>query len=629
MPAAQPSLDEAFLRRAVEAADLNALRTALVQVTGDEALREFGPVPTMDEPTQARLVDRCVEILEGDRSDWAPRVPADDELLELMDLTLGAATQPEHFEIRKKYLSFEQYPFSFAPESAPVAVPDNFEVAIIGAGFSGVAMAIQLTQLGIPFTIYERRAEIGGTWSFNQYPDIRVDTMSLTYELCLDQPHPWSEYFARGAEVRGYLETVAERHDLTSKISLDHALERACFDEESSTWQLAFARSDGRIVESTANVVVSAAGLFATPTTPDLPGADVFEGEILHPTQWTSEHSAKGKRVAVVGNGSTGVQLLAPIAREADQTTVFQRTPQWISPRPGYGEPIEPEVQWLLDHVPGYWNWYRYSAIIGLFTWHEDFLIPDAAWEATGGHITQRSEELRGVLLEYIKAEIGDRPDLLEKLVPNHAPMVRRPVVDNGWYRAITREDVELVTEEIARFTPTGVETTDGKHYELDLVVFATGYKVDHYLWPAEYEGLGGVNLRDYWAPESPRAYLGLMVPSFPNLFIMYGPNSQPVSGGVSLPCWMQIWSAYMAQCLCRMFETGASRVAVREDAFRSFNERLDAEAQGLAFITDTGSVEKNYYVDASGRLLVNTPFETAQLYPMMKAPDPDEVEFS
>ncbi|MEM9175507.1 MAG: NAD(P)/FAD-dependent oxidoreductase [Myxococcota bacterium] len=620
--------DTAFFRRAAEVADLNALRTALYQTTHDAALLDFGPVAGLDEAEQARLRARCVELLDGDRSGWAPRVPDDDELLRLMDLTLGVPTKPGHFEIRKKFLNFEPYPFSFVPEGGKPDVPEGFEVAIIGAGFSGVAMAIQLDQLGVPYTIFERRGELGGTWSANQYPDIRVDTMTLTYELCLDRPHRWSEYFARGAEVRGYLKDVAERHGIAPKLRVDHALESARFDESSSRWSLGFSRSDGTQVTHEANVVVSAAGLFSTPTTPDLPGKESFEGEILHPTQWTSAHSASGKRVAVVGNGSTGVQLLSPIAEAADQTIVFQRTPQWISPRPGYGEPIGEEKRWLLEHLPGYWNWYRYSAIIGLFTWHEDFLLPDPEWEAQGGHITRKSEELQAMLLDYIKAKIGDRPDLLEKLVPNHAPMVRRPVVDNGWYEAITRDDVELVTEGIARFTPKGVETTDGKHYEVDLVVFATGYKVDHYLWPAEYEGEGGQNLRDYWAPESPRAYLGLMVPRFPNLFIMYGPNSQPASGGVSLTAWMQIWSAYAAQCLCRMFAEGHTKVGVKEEAFLEFNRKLDEEASGMAFLTDSGSVEKNYYVDGSGRLLVNTPFEVADLYPLMARPDPDELDF-
>ena len=292
---------------------------------------------------------------------------------------------------------------------------------------------------------------------------------------------------------------------------------------------------------------------------------------------------------------------------------VFQRTPQWIAPRPNYGRPVEPEVRWLFDNLPGYWNWCRYTSIIGLMTWHEDFLIPDPEWEKQGGTITQKSEELREFMIGYIKEQIGDRPDLLEKLVPDYAPMVRRPVVDNRWYQTLTRDNVELVTSGIERITKDGIETADGKHHEVDLIVFATGFEVDQFLWPADYYGKGGVRLRDYWAPESPRAYLGMMVPHFPNFFMLYGPNSQPVSGGISLPSWFQIWAAYIAQCLDTMIEEGHSQVAVTEPAYRSYNVQTDAVGSELAFIKDTRSIERNYYVDGAGRLLVNTPYETGR----------------
>jgi 4-hydroxyacetophenone monooxygenase len=261
-------------------------------------------------------------------------------------------------------------------------------------------------------------------------------------------------------------------------------------------------------------------------------------------------------------------------------------------------------------------------------TWHEDFLIPDPEWEKKGGHITQKSEELRDFMIGYIKEQIGDRPDLLEKLVPDYAPMVRRPVVDNGWYKALTRDDVELVTSGIERLTKSGIETADGKHHDVDFIVLATGFEVDQFLWPAEYHGQKGVNLRDYWAPHSPRAYLSMMVPHFPNFFMLYGPNSQPVSGGISLLSWFQIWAAYIAQCLHTMFEEGHAQVLVKKEAFEAFNAEQDAVGSELAFIKDTNSVERNYYVDKEGRLLVNTPYETAELYAMMKAPNRDDLEF-
>lgn len=621
-------LDSAFFRRAVEASDLAALRVALYQNTGDPMLAEFGPVATLDEGDRARLADRAVELLEKGVEGFERRVPSDEETRALMDLVLGVPTRDEHFEIRRKFLAFTPYPFQHERPEGAAPVPPGFEVAIIGAGPAGVSMAVQLERLGVPYVLYERRHEIGGTWSVHKYPDIRVDTLSITYEFSFDDEYPWSEYFARGGEVRKYLEFICDKYGVRDHIRLGHDLEDARFDDESSTWHLTFDGPDGERIERDVNMVVSAAGVFSKAKRPDIEGLDEFEGTIVHPTQWTSDLEVEGKRVAVIGNGSTGVQLMAPVAAKAEHVSVFQRTPQWISPRPNYGRAIEPEVRWLLDNVPGYWNWSRYTSIIGLMTWHEDFLIPDPEWEKQGGHITKKSDELREILIGYIKDQIGDRPDLLEKLVPDYAPMVRRPVVDNGWYKALTRDNVDLVTSGIERLTKSGIETSDGKHHDVDLIVFATGFEVDQFLWPAEYHGEKGVNLRDYWGPRSPRAYLGMMIPRFPNFFILYGPNSQPVSGGVSLPSWFQIWAAYIAQCLDTMFEEGHAKVTVKESAFEAYNDHLDAVGSELAFIKDTNSVERNYYVDADGRLVVNTPHETAELYDLMKAPKREELEF-
>jgi 4-hydroxyacetophenone monooxygenase len=621
-------VDAAFIRRAVEASDLAALRAALYQASGDPELAELGPVASLGPADRARLVARAAHLLETGLDGYTLRVPSDEELRRLMDLVLGVPTRDEHFVVRRGMLGFEQFPFVYARPEGPLELPEGFEVAIIGAGLAGIAMAVQLDRLGVPYVVYERRSEIGGTWSANKYPDIRVDTLSITYEYTFEDQYPWREYFARGEEVREYIEFIARKYGVQGRVRLGHALEAASFDERRGTWRLTLLRSDGTREEREANAIVSAAGLFSTPKTPDLPGLEEFEGTILHPTRWPSGLDLAGKRVAVIGNGSTGVQLLAPVAEEALRVHVFQRTAQWIAPRPHYGEAVEPEVRWLLDHVPGYWNWCRYTSLIGLFTWHEDFLVPDPEWERRGGHITKKSEDLRDFLVGYIEQQIGDRPDLLERLVPDYAPMVRRPVVDNGWYKALTRENVELVTDGIARLTRTGIETVDGRQREVDLIVFATGYDVVKYLWPAEYRGEGGVKLREFWG-DDPRAYLGMLVPRFPNLFILYGPNSQPVSGGISLPSWFQIWAAYIAQCLTAMVEGGHATVAVSESAFEEFNARQDAEASGMAFVTDKRSVERNYYLNASGRLQVNTPFETADLYAMQKAPKLDDLEFS
>ena len=619
------TVDSSFLRRAVEASDLAALRAALLQSSNDEELAKLGPVAELDDDARGRLMDRAVHLLATELPTYERRVPSDDELRRLMDLVLGVPTRDEHFEVRKRMLALEPFSFLLPRDTETPRPPEGFHVAVIGAGLAGIAMAVQLERLGIPYTVFERRHEVGGTWSINRYPDIRVDTASITYEYSFDDQHPWTEYFARGPEVRAYIESMAKKYGVFEHIRFEYDLEDATFDEKRSVWQLRF-RSGDREVRSEANAVVSASGLFSNPKLPDLPGLDEFEGAVVHPTRWPDDLDLEGKRVAVVGNGSTGVQLLAPIAEEAAQVHVFQRTPQWISPRLNYGRKVEPEVRWLLENVPGYWNWCRYTSLIALFTWHEDFYIPDPDWERQGGHITKKSEDLRDFLIQYIREQVDDRADLVEKLIPNYAPMVRRPVVDNRWYRSLTRDNVELVTSGIARLTPSGLVTEDGRRRDVDAIVFATGYDVLKYVWPAEYHGLGGANLHELWAEESPRAYQGMMVPGFPNFFMLYGPNSQPISGGISLPSWFQIWSGYIAQCLLALFAGGHGQVAVTREAYETFNQRLDAEAKGLAFAKDANSIDRNYYVDAEGVLKVNTPFETAELYAMQKAPNFDDL---
>ena len=235
---------------------------------------------------------------------------------------------------------------------------------------------------------------------------------------------------------------------------------------------------------------------------------------------------------------------------------------------------------------------------------------------------TSLDDKRRQVLLVTLKADL-DRVSDIAREKKRFTTTERATEISRT-----TRDNVELVDSGIARLTPRGIETVDGKHRDVDLIVFATGYDVIKYLSPADYRGQGGRSLREFWGDDA-RAYLGLLVPHFPNLFMLYGPNSQPVSGGISLPSWFQIWAAYVAQCLVAMFDGEHAAISVTGSAFEEYNKRLDAEASGMAFVTDKGSAAKNYYLNSSGRLQVNTPFETADLYAMQKVPDFDDLEFS
>ena len=556
------------------------------------------------------------------------RTPSDDEINTMLDMVLGVPTSEGDFELRKMVLSFEDFP-GFADWTTPgTKAPKDFHVAIIGGGFNGIATGVQLEQLGIDFTLYERREELGGTWSIHKYPDIRVDTLSASYEFSFEKNYQWTEYFARGPEVKAYLTHIATKFGVMDHVAFEHDLVEARFNDETKLWHVTFRLPDGSTVSRDVNVIVSAAGLFANPNLPDFPGIEDFGGLVIHPSRWPEGVDLSDKRVGVIGNGSTGVQLLARVAEMSKHVEMFQRTPQWISPRDKYGQHVEPEITWLLGAVPGYWNWCRITSIMHLFNFDKDFLIRDEEFEKSGGQISAKSEFVRNMLLDYIATETGGRQDLIDKLIPDYAPMVRRPIVDNGWYRALTRDNVELITDDIVRFFDGGIETADGRLHELDVVVSATGFDIVKYLWPAEYYGREGLNLHEKWEEESPMAYVGMLVPGFPNLFTLYGPNSQPVSGGVALPAWYQMWAGFIARCLVRMIEENLSTVEVTEEAFRHYNDRLVEESQKLIMVTEEASAKKNYYVNANGRMQVNAPWETHEYYRMTSYPDPEAVIF-
>ena len=634
-------MDESFVRRAVESADINAVRMALLTATGDEQLAAMKPVRavvrggagiTYALPAEDReiVIAKAVKFLLTEAPHHTPRTLDDDELRAMMENAAGGEPlTDEQFGVRRSIPAFDKFPHFQAWQGPPPPIPEGFHVAIIGAGFSGVAMAVQLEQLGLPYTIYERRFELGGTWSINTYPDARVDTASSNYEYSFEKAYPWSEHFAKQAEVKAYIEHVARKYGVYEHIRFNHDVKAGAFDAASCTWTLEVADEGGERHKVKANFVVSASGLFASPRDLEIEGVETFGGEIVHSTEWSPErHTASGKAVAVIGNGSTGVQLLGRVAEEASQVHVFQRTPQWITPRENYGDPITPEARWILTTMPYLWNWSRYTGAMPNIDLYA-FFVPDPQWQAAGGQFNARNDALRDFLKEYIKQQVDGRQDLIEQLTPDYPVWSRRMIVDNKWYRALLRDNVELVTTPISKITPTGVLTTDGQERPVDMIISAVGFAVEKYVWPADYVGLDGVHLQDRWDAEGVRAYLGMMVHGFPNFFMMYGPNSQNLgAGGGGLQSQMETWTGYIARMIMTVLESGAGSIDVQTPAFNEHNRQLDEAASGLIWMVDETSRERNYYV-INGRLQVNSPFPSVTWHKMLTDPRFEDFDLS
>lgn len=628
--------DRKFVERAVADADVNVLRMALFQATRDPAIaavraeRVAGMVAdtVVFSDDDADLIrSKAVEYLMAGELADEDQTPSTEEITDLIRMAEARHLESDDLFMRRQILSFPAWPFQ-REWTGTKCVPDGYSVAIIGAGFSGIAMGVQLARLDIPFTIYERRSEIGGVWSINTYPDVRVDTLSASYEYSFEKKYPWTEYFATQSEVRAYLDHVARKHGVYEHIVFDADVTSARFDDAAKTWTLTVAVAEQAPTTAVANVVVAASGLFATPRELPAPGAAEFSGQIVHTTEWNDSIDYAGKHVAIIGNGSTGVQLLSKVASEAASVTVYQRTPQWISPRARYGEAISDELQWLFQTMPFYWNWNKYIAGFASNDLRE-LLIADEQWIADGGVVNKRNDAMREMLVGYISSQVKGREDLIEKLIPDYPPMTRRPVVDNQWYASLTRDNVELVTTPIERLTEGGVQTSDGAVRDADLVIAAVGFQTEKFLWPTEYVGANGVSLEDVWKVQGAQAHLGMTVPGFPNLFMLYGPNSQPVASGAGLPIWLETWCAYIAEGILAMLGNGYASMDIRREAFDHYNEQLHKEACRLIYLSQTSATRKNYYVNQWGRLQVSAPWDGEEYFAMCVHPRLGDFDFA
>jgi 4-hydroxyacetophenone monooxygenase len=625
----QAGSDE-FVRRAVELADPNVLRIVLLQLTGNPRLRAMPlhratgragalSVAALSEADAAEVQRLAAGFLLSGQPGAVTDVPGDGLLRQLMEIMTAETITDREFGYRREELSMSEVPFAASWSDGRPAAAGDYEVAVIGAGFSGIAVALQLQRLGIRYTIYERRHEIGGTWSINRYPDARVDSTSFIYQFNFEKNYPWSQYYAPRHEVREYLEFVARKHGVYDHIVLNADVTRGRFDEASSTWELHVARPGGAVQTETANFVITASGLFSSPRPLDIQGAGDYRGELIHSTQWRPDTDVAGQSVAIIGNGSSGVQILAPIAERARQVYVMQRTPQWIAPAEGYGAPVEPETRWLLDTLPYYWNWLCYSKLVPYLTM-AGAQTADPHWQASGGLVSERNDATRAGLTQYLTAQVQGREDLVQRLVPDYPPLSRRLIIDNGWYRALLRDNVELVTEGIAAISPHGPILVSDRKLDVDIIVAAVGFVTTKYVWPAEYAGRGGQTLQARWDLESPRAHLGITVPGFPNFFMLYGPNSQTRASG--LLSFVEQWARYAVLCIARVIESGGSTIEVTEKAFRDYNDALDAASEQVIWNLAPGG--RNYYLNEQGRNQVSAPWVAADSYAMLLAPDPD-----
>jgi 4-hydroxyacetophenone monooxygenase len=486
-----------------------------------------------------------------------------------------------------------------------VAPDRRFRVVVIGAGMSGLLAAHRLRQAGLDVTVVEKNHDVGGTWLDNSYPGCRVDVHNHFYSYTFAPRRDWPGYFSTQDVLLDYFRSVADEHDLRPLIRFGTEVTAVEYDEGTSTWTLQLLEEGGREATLEAEAVVSAVGQLNRPHVPTITGADRFDGPAFHSARWDHSVDLAGRRVAVIGTGASAAQFVPEIADEVAHLDVFQRTPAWFIPTPDYHDEVSAEEQWLFTHVPGYANWYRFW----LFWANIENMLPAVAveegWDNGGASVGALNEGVRQLLVANLQAHLGDHPGLLAKVVPDYPPFAKRAIRDNGsWPAAITRDDVDLLTEPIDEIVADGVVTADGEHRPADVIIYGTGFTASDFLMPMKVVGRGGVDLHEAWGGDA-RAHLGVTLPGFPNLFLLYGPNTNIVVNG-SITYFSECEMTHVLGCLEALLREGARALEPDREAHDAYNARVDEANLRMAW--GVSSVN-SWYKNATGRTAQNWPF--------------------
>ena len=463
-------------------------------------------------------------------------------------------------------------------ESAP-----SPSVVVIGAGFGGIAAAIELRRHGFTdVTILERAGGLGGTWRHNTYPGCACDVPSHLYSFSFAERRDWSRLCSPQAEILHYLEGVAREYGVDRLVVPDTTVSACAWDEHSRRWRIESA--DGRTWESDA--VIVATGQLHQPSTPRLAGVEEFAGHSFHSAAWDHDYDLRGKRVAVIGTGASAVQFIPEIAHQVERLHVFQRSGNWFLPR--RNRPYPPLVRAIIEHVPGV------QACRRRFIYNfGEFLTLMIRHPRTWGQIG------RVWSAAFMRRQLRD-PRVRRQAWPDYTFGCKRVLFSSLYLPALQRPNVTLTTEPIARVNATGIVTADGTEHEVDCVIYGTGFKTTEFMFPMEITGSGGRRLSDAWA-DGPHAHYGIAVPGFPSLFLTYGPNTNTSGGSVIV--YAESQAAYIRQALAHVRASGAAAIEVRADVEAGSDRALQQRFAGTAW-TQCDS----WYRNESGRVVTNWP---------------------
>jgi 4-hydroxyacetophenone monooxygenase len=641
--AGQPfSDDDATIAAALEDVCVPALMCSMVHLTGDPSwirgdirprtaiLNDY--VSGLTDQEQAEVRARALPAIAAWRDAGCPEpaVPSPDLVKELMDFMAAAPVDPAVVEMFADDLHIDgadSHAITWADE-IPAEVRKDFHVLVIGCGESGLLTGIRLDQAGIPYTIVEKTDGPGGTWRDNRYPGARVDIGSHFYCYSFEPSDHWSEYFCRQPELRDYFERVMEKYRIQDNCRFNTEVVTATWNAAASTWAVEVRTPDGSTEVITANVVVSATGALNAPKMPDIPGMDDFTGPSFHSARWPDGLDLRGKRVAQIGAGASGFQISPTIADEVEHLDVFQRTAQWMFPNMNYHRAVPEGDAWAMRHLPFYARWFRFLMFYPASGLSIEFSRMDPNWhdpEVEGRSFSQANYERRYIYENWITSHLEGRPDLIEKSMPHYPPSAKRMLQDNGsWLNCLIKPNVELIRTGIERVTVDGVLTEDGELHPADVIIYATGFRHNDYLFPMTIIGKDGVDLRRQWGHE-PSAYLGISIPNFPNLFCLYGPGTN-LAHGASLIFQSECQVNYVMSAIHELLATGRHAMEPKASVHDEYQEKYESEINQMVWAHP--SVKYSHFKNPDGRIFTLSPWPIPQYWQWTRAVDTDDYEF-
>jgi 4-hydroxyacetophenone monooxygenase len=630
---------------AVKYADPMVFRGLLYQLTGDESIaatlattayirdskpdsasKDFALVQSKADVSNASEVamiqSKAAAFLKSYRDQGAPDIPCGppERLPRSLSLVTGSDIPASELEMWLEQLALDPWARGLVWQGPPPSQDlRKFVVAVIGAGMGGLNAAVQLKHAGIPYFVIEKNDEVGGTWYENQYPGARVDSPSRTYTHIYGVDFEYPNAFCLQRENLRYFKWVADHFNIRNDITFKTEVKSVVWDETAKLWGIKADSPDGPRVWR-ANAVIASVGFLSRPNMPSIEGMETFEGNAFHTARWPAGFDLKGKRVAVIGTGATGYQLVPELAKLAGHTFVFQRTPNWCFDTKSYLDPFPAQVNWLDRNFPYIRNFIRFrlSWLAGPETFSPIMRI-DPQFEDPHAR-SAFNKKIREQQLAFIKRKLASRPDLIEKMTPVAPPYSARPIIvdtDYSIYDALLRDDITLVTDPIRKIIPNGIEVQGGGEYPVDIIVYATGFKANDFLWPMEVRGRGGKRVEELWEKDGARAYLGTMLPGFPNFFMIYGPNTNNF-GGLQIVDFEEMVTRFALQCIGGLITQQKRTIDVSLDAYSRYNDEVD-RAEALMIYKDPRA--HNYYKNDSGRSAANNPIDIRKIWTWLRNP--------